>query len=147
MRKIVRTTTLPAPADEVWALLQRPDTLRHVSRPILSFTPQGAPFPETWHEGVWEVSLRLFGVLPLGRQSIVIVHVPASDGVRRIRDAGHGALARRWDHLITIEARGAQTRYTDAVTIEAGWLTAPVAVFARIFYAHRQRRWRKLLAR
>lgn len=146
MRKITRTTILPAPAEKVWALVQRPETLLYVARPLLSFTPLHGPFPETWEEGDYEVAMRVLGVLPIGRQHVVIVHEPSGDGVWRIRDAGHGGLAKVWDHLITVEAQGAQTRYTDEVTIEAGWLTAPVAAFASVFYAHRQRRWRRLLA-
>ncbi|MEM6585274.1 MAG: hypothetical protein AAF692_05925 [Pseudomonadota bacterium] len=36
------------------------------------------------------------------------------------------------------------TRYTDRVTIKAGALTSVIAAFARLFYAHRQERWRAL---
>ncbi len=146
MRKIARTTVLPAPADEVWRLVQRPDTLRFVSAPVLMFRPLDGPLPETWAEGDYEVALRLFGLVPLGRQTIGVRRVAASDGARRLRDAGRGQLAKTWDHVITIVPQGAETRYSDEVTIDAGWLTGPVAFFARLFYAHRQRRWRKLLA-
>jgi ligand-binding SRPBCC domain-containing protein len=146
MRKIVLSTSLPAPAEDVWALVQRPATLLFVSRPILTFTPIHAPLPEVWAEGDYEVAMRFLGVLPVGRQHVVIVNEPCADGVFRIRDAGHGGMAKTWDHLITIEAQGDRTRYTDEVMIDAGKLTRPVALFARVFYAHRQRRWHRLLA-
>lgn len=146
MRKVIRTTVLPAPADRVWALLQRPETFCFVSRPILEMTPVHAPFPSIWSEGDYEVSMRLFGVLPVGRQHIVIELGPCDDGIYRLRDAGHGALAKTWHHQITVEPRGGdEARYSDEVTIDAGWLTAPVAAFARLFYAYRQHRLRRLV--
>ncbi|KPQ13865.1 MAG: hypothetical protein HLUCCO18_16675 [Rhodobacteraceae bacterium HLUCCO18] len=147
MRKVTCTTILPAPAEKVWSLVQRPETLLFVSRPILTVTPVHGPFPEIWREGDYEVSLRFLGILPIGRQHVVIVHQPGGQGLYRIRDAGHGGIATTWDHLITIEAMGEKTRYTDEVTLDAGWLTPLVALFARGFYAHRQRRWRTLLSR
>ena len=63
------------------------------------------------------------------------------------RALARGALIRRWDHLITIEPAGPRrTRYTDWVEAEAGLLTPLVWAFARVFYAHRQRRWQRLVA-
>jgi ligand-binding SRPBCC domain-containing protein len=147
MRKVIRTTILPASVEDVWQLLQRPDTLIFVSAPLLKFKPRGEPLPEVWAEGDYEVSLRFLGIVPLGRQTIGVRFEPAEDGTRRLRDAGHGQLAKTWDHLITVAPAGEGTRYTDEVTIDAGWLTGAVAFFAGLFYAHRQRRWRKLLAR
>ena len=70
---------------------------------------------------------------------------PPRDGVRVLRDNGYSPIIKRWDHWIEIEDVGGKTRYTDRVHIDAGLLTAPVAAFARVFYAHRQRRWRKLV--
>ncbi|MGP1357187.1 SRPBCC family protein [Roseicyclus sp.] len=147
MRKISLTALLPAPPERVRALVMRPATLVHVSRPLLTFRPLPGPFPEVWAEGEHEVAMRFLGVLPLGRQTIRIRFEARGDGAFRVRDAGGGQLARTWDHLITIAPEGTGTRYTDEVTIEAGPLTGAVALFARLFCAHRQRRWRSLLAR
>jgi hypothetical protein len=146
MRKVSLTTLLPAPFERVRALVLRPATLVHVSRPLLTFRPLSGPLPEVWVEGDHEVAMRFLGLLPLGRQMIRVRFEDPGDGSFRIRDAGRGDLARTWDHLITITPEGNRTRYTDEVTIEAGLLTGPVALFARLFYAHRQRRWRSLLA-
>ena len=38
------------------------------------------------------------------------------------------------------------TEYTDRVTIKAGWKTFFVWLWANAFYAHRQRRWKKLIS-
>jgi hypothetical protein len=89
----------------------------------------------------------LFGVIPIGWQTIGIELPGAPTGEYRLRDNGHGPLIERWDHMIEIAPEGEGTRYTDRVHIEAGLLTPLVAAFARAFYAHRQRRWQRLVAR
>ena len=50
-----------------------------------------------------------------------------------------------WDHRITLKDLGGQTEYTDEVDIRAGWRTFFVWLWAKAFYAHRQRKWIKLL--
>lgn len=75
-----------------------------------------------------------------------MISEPPPDGATRfIRDNGFGPLISRWDHWIAIATgEDGTTRYVDRVDIEAGALTGLVAAFARVFYAHRQRRWRAL---
>ncbi len=147
MRKITLTSHFPAPIEKVWGLLQRSDTLVHVAAPLLTFRHLTGPFPEIWVDGHHEVKLRFLGFVPLGRQSIDIRIEQQPNDVYTILDAGSGRIAKVWDHLITIAPEGDGTRYTDEVTIDAGLLTLPVTLFARVFYGHRQRRWRELLAR
>lgn len=90
--------------------------------------------------------LRMFGVVPLGNQRIVITKPMLGPLRYQLRDNGSGDLASRWDHLITIEPVGSdQCRYTDEVELKAGILTAFVWAFASVFYAYRQWRWRKLV--
>jgi len=144
-RTIRLSTFLPAPVETVRALLMQPATLVHVSAPLLRFHPLGPPLPQRWSEGAWRVRLEGPAGLPLGWQEIRVSFPPPPSGGLAIRDNGRGALVARWDHLIEIVPEAAGTRYTDTVTIEAGWRTPFVAVFARVFYAHRQRRWRGLV--
>ncbi|MEA5146790.1 MAG: hypothetical protein VB041_12215, partial [Candidatus Limiplasma sp.] len=52
-----------------------------------------------------------------------------------------------WNHDILLEViDDAHTRYTDVVTIDAGWKTIFIYVWARCFYSHRQRKWKKMLS-
>ncbi len=143
------TTLLDAPAERVWAEVNRPALLQHVARPLVAFRPLDPPrFPERWDERPYRVGVRLFGVLPLGWQVVGIRRPPDTGLARHLRDDGHSALVRRWDHLITVEPAGpGRTRYTDRVEVEAGVLTPVVWAFAALFYRHRQRRWRDLAAR
>lgn len=88
------------------------------------------------------------GLAPIGLQWIVISYPDGPDRCFQMRDNGRGDLAHRWDHLIMITPDG-DTRclYVDSVEIEAGVLTPFVWAFARVFYGHRQRRWRRLADR
>lgn len=148
MAQVALTTTLACPPDEAWARVRTSALLEHVAAPLIRFTPKGgAPFPAIWTPGEYHAWMWLFGLIPIGWQAVVISK-PEPDGEKRfVRDNGYGPLIRRWDHWITI-APGADgaTSYTDRVMIEAGLLTPLIAAFARVFYAHRQRRWRRLAA-
>ena len=52
-----------------------------------------------------------------------------------------------WDHKITLRDRGKKTEYTDEVEIRAGWKTIFIWLWAKAFYAHRQRKWVRLLSK
>jgi hypothetical protein len=143
------TTKLPISADAAIALVRPPALLNHIAAPLLRFTPVApAEFPPVWQEGTYRVRVLLARLLPLGRQWIDLSYDDASAGSFRVRDNGRGDLARRWDHWITIAPDGEHTCiYVDEIEIEAGLLTPFVWAFARLFYAHRQRRWRALAAK
>lgn len=121
--------------------------LRYVAHPLVTFASVGAdPLPDIWTEGTHWVRLRLFGLLPLGKQAIVISILPVPRGFA-LRDAGYSALIPVWDHTLTIEPMPEGTRYTDTVEVRAGILTPLVWLFAQAFFRHRQRRWRALATR
>ena len=139
--------------DHAWALVRSPGLLRHIAAPLVTFKPIDPPaFPERWEERRYTVAMRAFGVIPLGRQDVVIrfdeAHPDAPDGARTVRDAGSGDLMKTWDHWIFIAPHPeGGTRYIDQVSVEAGWLTPFAAVFARLFYVWRQHRWRGVVRR
>lgn len=147
------STVLNCPAAEAWRAVSEVRLLLHVSAPLLTFKPIDPPeLPEVWEGGRFLVSMRLLGVLPMGRQWIV-PRVEMEDSTPggmefRMRDNGTGRLAKRWDHLITMrELPGDRTFYQDRVEVGAGVLTPLVWAFAQAFYRHRQRRWRALVRR
>lgn len=140
------TTQLNVDVEVAWEELQKPTLLEYVARPLMTFRFVGGR-PERWAVGEYAAALRLFGILPLGQQ-VIGLEMPATDGSqRRLRDNGYSRLIRTWDHMVVLDSTGAgQSTYTDEIRIEAGVLTPLVAVFAWVFYLHRQRRWRKLVA-
>lgn len=148
-RTVELDTTLDCSPDEAWARVKTAALLLHIAAPLIRFSPfKGQSFPSDWQPGEYRAWMYLFGVIPLGWQAIVI-SLPAPEGTKRfVRDNGYGPLIRRWDHWIEIAPAegGRRTSYTDRVTIEAGLLTPLITLFARLFYSHRQRRWRALAA-
>lgn len=144
--KVDLSTSLACTLDQAVAHAMTPRLMRHVAWPLVSFMPLDAEdLQGTWTPGTHWVRLRLFGLVPIGRQAIVI-STPAVDGGFALRDAGHGTLIPVWDHLITIEPAGLGVRYRDQVDVRAGLLTPLFWAFAQLFYRYRQRRWRRLVA-
>ena len=144
--RVVVETVLPMAVQGVVARLRTPELLCFVAAPLVRFEPLDPPqFPSEWAEGKYLVAARLFGLIPLGRQTVDISFDGVSEDCYAIRDNGHGDLARRWDHRIdVVDVGSGQTRYRDTIDIEAGILTPFVWLFAQLFYRHRQRRWQQL---
>ena len=125
---------------------KRPALLHDGAHPLLQFRPETL-FPSLWQRGSYEPKLYLFGLIPLGSQTIRI-EIPEGPitGTFQMRDNGQGRLVRTWDHWIVIEPLDAtRCRYTDRVTIRAGFGTPFVWLFALSFYAWRQYRWQRLV--
>jgi hypothetical protein len=136
-------TYLPCSSSVAIDHVNSPRLLVHIAKPLVKFVAIEPPqFPARWTDGTYWVAMRLFGIIPLGRQAVVISHPPAE--VFTLRDNGHSAMIQTWDHVITIAPSGSGTLYRDQVTIQAGVLTPFVWLFALCFYHHRQRRWRQL---
>jgi hypothetical protein len=138
-------THLDCTPDEAWEQVQNSALVQHVAAPLIRFTPRGEPFPAHWQPREYRAWMWLYGVIPLGWQAVVISYPAAEGTTRYLRDNGYSPSIRRWDHRIAIspQAEGG-TLYVDRVEIEAGLLTPLIAAFARVFYDHRQRRWRAL---
>ena len=140
------STALPAPAQTIFEQVKRSVTLYYVSGPFIRFVPEKA-FPAVWKNGTYETRMRLFVVLPLGRQ-LIRIEMPENPatGPFRLRDNGQGQLAQTWDHWITVSSIAPdRCLYTDTITVRAGLLTTFVWLFAFGFYAWRQYRWRQFV--
>lgn len=142
------STQLKGTPGRVWQEVQTSKLLEYVARPLIVFEPISHPaFPEIWGNGCYQVRMRLFGVLSLGKQWIVIQPNVSPEGYDLLDD-GHGDMIARWRHLITLRPTPEGfTQYTDTVEIDAGLLTIGVWLFAHIFYRYRQSRWRRLVRR
>lgn len=140
------STFLPAKPEKLEAHLRSSRLLIYVASPIVKFIPCGnTQLPERWEEGTYWVALRLFGFIPFGKQAVVISY-PESQNSFSLRDKGHSSLVKKWDHRITVDPLGSGSLYRDHVSINAGVFTFFIWAFAQLFYRHRQRRWRKLVA-
>jgi hypothetical protein len=141
------STYLPCKPEQVISHAATTRLFQYVAAPLIKMRPTDPKeLPEVWSEGTYWVSMYLFGFIPFGKQAMV-VSFPEQNGAFCLHDNGHGTLINKWDHVITIEESGDGTLYRDRLTVEAGILTPVVWGFAQIFFRHRQRRWRKLVAR
>ena len=138
-----KSSVFPASRDVVFEKLQKLETLQTIAKPYASFEPAGAVDP-VWSAGSTSAyRFRLFCVIPFGTHTIHIVRFDA-EGVSSREGNKHVPV---WNHDIRmIPLDDKHTEYTDQVEIRAGWKTLFVWFWAKAFYAHRQRKWIKLLA-
>ena len=139
---IRKSSVFPAPREAVFTRLQRLETLQYIAAPYATFTPVENNNDFSWREGaVSSYHFRLFGFIPFGIHTIRIEKFDQSG----IQSREHNKHVPVWDHLILLEDLGNQTKYTDEVEIHAGWKTVFIWLWAKAFYAHRQRKWIHLL--
>jgi len=139
---VQKTSVFPAGRDDVFRKLQQLETLQYIAGPYATFEPVGDD-AHIWTVGsTSSYRLRLFGVIPFGTHTIHIVRFdPESISSREGNE--HVPV---WNHDILMELIDSKrTRYTDRVEIQAGWKTVFICLWANAFYAHRQRKWIKLL--
>jgi len=137
-----KSSVFPAPRDMVFEKLQKLETLQYIAKPYASFEPVGSAEP------VWTVGstssyrFRLFDLIPFGTHTI---HIIRFDPERVSSHEGNEHVP-VWNHDITmIPLNSSYTKYTDQVEIQAGWKTLFIWLWANVFYAHRQRKWIRLL--
>ena len=137
-----KTSVFPAPRDEVLSRLQRLETLQYIAAPYATFTSVSETADFRWETGASsEYRFKLFGIIPFGIHTIRIERFD-QDGIQSREHNRHVPV---WDHLIVLKDLGDRTKYTDEVVIRAGWKTFFVWLWAGAFYAHRQRKWIRLL--
>ena len=139
---VQKTSVFPAGRDAVFQKLLQLETLQYIAEPYAAFEPTDRTV-HTWTVGsTSSYRFRLFGVIPFGTHTI---HIERFDpeGISSREKNEHVPV---WNHDITLEQADANyTRYTDHVEIQAGWKTVFIWLWANAFYAHRQRKWIKLL--
>ena len=137
-----KTSVFPAKREAVFEKLQRLETLQAVASPYASFTPLGGDADPVWQVGsVSAYRFKLFGFIPFGTHTI---RIECFD-IDAVQSREHNEHVHAWDHKITLKDRGEDTEYTDEVEIRAGWKTIFIWLWAKAFYAHRQRKWIRLL--
>jgi hypothetical protein len=143
---------LKAPAETVWTWLHDPNVRAGVTEPVVRVHPiEPKAFPEEFVPAQYVVGMKLFGVLPLGRQAMNLHHPPPEPGEPLPRyvlhDQGTGDMAALWDHLVTVEPEGRTScRVIDRLRVEAGSMTPLVALWARIYLRMWHARLRALAA-
>lgn len=137
-----KTSVFPAKREEVFARLQQLETLQFIAAPYAGFAPVDKSADYQWQVGSCSsYRFRLFRLIPYGTHTIRIERFD-EDAVQSREGNEHVPV---WNHRITLKDLGTCTEYTDEVEIKAGWKTPFIWLWAKAFYAHRQRKWIKLL--
>ncbi len=142
MKTVRKTSVFPASRKLVFDKLQKLETLQYIAFPYATFTPVDPDDPLTWKPGKRSSYLfRMWGIIPLGVHTIVIERFDIDE----ISSKEGNGFVPVWNHKIHLKDLGGETEYTDEVDIDAGWKTLFVWLWAKAFYAHRQKRWIELL--
>lgn len=122
-----------------------PRLLMQVAHPMVAFVP----LEKNFALDSYPVLKANFKVKLLGFVSIGVHTMRLSTGKNEkgywIRDNGFSGLCETWDHVMSIDVCQEGCCYSDNVEIKAGILTLVICLYARLFYGHRQRRWRRLV--
>ena len=144
MKMIVKKTSFfPATRSNVFALLQRFDTLVYIAKPYAEFKSIDGQTELVWEVGrSFSFHFKIFGFITLGIHTINVKEFSLDN----IYTNEGNPFCPIWNHRIILkETADGKTEYTDEVEIEAGWKTPFVYLWAKAFYSHRQKRWIRLL--
>ena len=140
---VKKTSVFPAKKESVFVLLQRFDTLAYIAKPYATFTSTDGKTELHWEVGQsFSFVFKMFGFIPLG---VHVINVREFNPDSIYTNEGN-PFCPVWNHRIILkEIANDKTEYTDEVEIGAGWKTPFVYLWAKAFYAHRQKKWIKLL--
>ena len=139
---VQKPSVFPASRDVVFQKLQRLETLQTIAKPYATFEPLDN-IAAAWIVGS-KSSYRfmLFGLIPFGIHTIRIVRLDP-EGISSREGNRHVPV---WNHdILLVPIDENHTEYTDRVEIRAGWKTIFIWLWSKAFYAHRQRKWIRML--
>lgn len=146
MLTVKKSSVFPAAKDEIFRRLQKLKTLQLIAHPYATFKSVDDTEELTWQEdSAFAFHFKLFALIPFGVHTIKVIQFDIEKGIYTQEGNKHVPV---WNHKIILEKIDENTtKYTDIVEIQAGWKTLFVYLWANCFYAHRQRKWKRLLKR
>ena len=146
MLTVKKSSVFPAAKDEIFRRLQKLKTLQYIAHPYATFKSVDDTEELTWEEdSAFAFHFKLFALIPFGVHTIKVIQFDIEKGIYTQEGNKHVPV---WNHKIILEKIDENTtKYTDIVEIQAGWKTLFVYLWANSFYAHRQRKWKRLLKR
>lgn len=144
MLTVKKSSVFPAAKDEIFRRLQKLKTLQYIAHPYATFKSVDDTEELTWQEdSAFAFHFKLFALIPFGVHTIKVIQFDIEKGIYTQEGNKHVPV---WNHKIILEKIDENTtKYTDIVEIQAGWKTLFVYLWANSFYAHRQRKWKRLL--
>ncbi len=140
---VVKTSIFPAPKKEVFRLLQKFSLLSKIVYPYIIFMPENGNKNLVWNvDRTFVFKAKLLGIIPFGTHTINVKEFDEDN----IYTNEVNTYVPVWNHRIVLEEfEKGKTLYSDIVEINAGWRTPFVYAWAKCFYAHRQRKWIRIL--
>lgn len=140
---IIKTSIFPASKEKVFGKLQRLELLQQIAKPYATFSPVDERIT-VWEPGKSSAyKLKLIGIIPFGTHTINVLSFDKEAGIYTHEGNEHVPV---WNHRIVLNGLpDNRCVYTDIVEMHAGWKTLFIYLWAKCFYAHRQKRWIKLL--
>lgn len=145
-KTLIRTSIFPASARTVFNKLKSIQTLQYIASPYATFAPLNESRNFNWKAGrIFTFRLKILGIIPFGIHTINVISF--NEETCRISTTERNAYVPIWNHTISlIPLSDDASQYTDEVEICAGWKTPFVYLWAKLFYAHRQKKWLTLLS-
>ena len=142
---VIKTSLFPASKEEVFKKLQKLKVLQYIAWPYATFTPVGEKI-SVWQAGTSSAyKFKLFGIIPFGTHKINVIKFDKNDGIYTHEG---NEFVPTWNHRIVLEEISQnQCLYSDIIEINAGCKTIFVYLLAKCFYAHRQRKWIRILSK
>lgn len=144
-KTVIKSSLLYGSKEEIFNRLLEVETLQYIATPFARFISLDNDRKPKWQAGLtFSFYFYLFGFLPFGVHTIRVLSCDIDTGISTREHNRHVPV---WNHRIYLQyVDDKTTRYTDEVEIEAGFKTPLVALWAKAFYTHRQRKWHNLLS-
>jgi len=143
--KLDMSCDLPCRLDQAKRAVKTLGLLNYVASPILKFDCiESIDSDAELEERAYVMKTKLFGLLPLGLHTMEFSY-KVSGQQFIMRDNGHSALCKKWDHRMIFQKIDGGVRYQDSADIQAGIFTPLVWLFGVYLYRHRQGRWKQLV--
>jgi len=139
--KIIISSTLNNSAEKIWERILNIETLIEICKPMATFKSVTNEKNIKWElNKEYVFTLFIYGLLPFGKHKILLEKLDKENKI--ILSKEHNNIVRIWNHKILMENSGENIiKYTDEVEIYAGIFTFFVAIWAKMFYKHRQKKW------
>ena len=130
-------------APKLWTVATDYNLLSELMTGLVRF--DGLPSEPMMEGQRLDIEVSLLGLLPKKPYRIDVIECEPEMMIMRTRENGHGIAM--WDHTTAIVKNGEGARWIDVIEIEAGWLTWPATIWAKVIYTTRHRRRRRMLRR
>jgi hypothetical protein len=142
--KIIISSTLNNSTEKIWNKLLNIETLIEICKPMATFK-----LKINEKEMKWEINkeyifkLFIYGFIPFGDHKIILKKLDKENKI--ILSNEYNKIVKKWNHLIIMENLGEnEIKYTDEVEIYAGIFTIFTAIWAKLFYKNRQKKWKRI---